>query len=198
MRRIETLALLALLPVCARAQGGVQNMDLYLGFGGTPIHAQPVAGTSTTLSSSVAADASFAYDYQISHWSNASLWIEFPISYQASHQRSSALPGNVELDSTFLTPGVRFVVPVQTRVSVYGAAGGGGGFYQVPVLTGTGLLASTNPAHGVVDFAGGVDFRVNRTFSLRVQVRDFVSGHHLSGVAGVNHIVPTVGLAYHF
>ena len=195
------LVYLVLLPACAWAQGGIQNMDIYLGFGGFPIQSQTVVGTATGLSSSVAATASFAYGYQISHWSNASLWIEIPFSYEASHQRTSVLPGNVELDTSFITPGLRFMVPVRTRVSVFGSAGGGVGFYQQPELVNQAapsMIIARNPIHGVVDFAGGVDFRVNRTFSIRVQVRDFVSGHNLSGVAGVNHIMPTVGLGYHF
>ncbi len=202
-RRCNPAWLLALWPAAAMAQGGVQNMDIYLGFGGTPIQAQTAPGGQYTLSGSVEAMATLSYGYQISHWSKASLWIEFPFSYGASHHRISVLPGNTELDTTSFAPGLRLMFPVQSHVSVYGSAGGGFGSYSVPPFVIQRPYQDANSPtqtafHGVFEFDGGVDYRVNRRFSFRVQVRDYVTGHGLSGVAGRNHMEPTAGLAYHF
>jgi len=193
-------ALLLLLPACACAQGFIQNSDIFAGFGGIPAKAQTVPGTAVTLSSAVALTASFTYGYQISHWSAASLWVELPIAFTVPHQRTSILPGTIELDSTYVTTGLRIMVPLQARVSVFGVAGGGGGFYSNPILQPVPPpteVGSTSVVHGTFDFGGGMDLRVNRHFSIRVELRDYLSGHGLGGTAGINHLLPVAGLAYH-
>jgi len=92
------------------------------------------------------------------------------------------------------------MAPVQEHLSVYGVAGGGGGFYSNPILQPVPPppeVGTTSAVHGVFDFGGGVDLRVNRHFSIRIEVRDCVSGHGLGGTAGINHLLPVAGLAYH-
>jgi len=172
-------------------------MDVYLTFGGSPVPAQTVPGTSVALSDSVGAAFTWGYGYQVWHSAAGSLWVDISSAFEAPHQRTSILPGNVEMDTTYTAPGVRFMVPVQAKISLYAVAGGGAGFYSVPRVTGD-MVFLRSPIHGVFDFGGGLDVRLNRSFSLRVELRDYISGHNLSGVAGPNHLLPTAGLAYHF
>lgn len=58
-------------------------------------------------------------------------------------------------------------------------------------------VKSTLTVHGGFDFGGGVDIRLSRYFSIRAEVRDFVTGAGLSGVEGRNHVAPLVGLVFH-
>jgi hypothetical protein len=52
--------------------------------------------------------------------------------------------------------------------------------------------------HGVLSFGDGMDFRLSEFFSIRVDVRDYVTGRDLAGVLGRNHFLPMFGFALHF
>jgi hypothetical protein len=58
--------------------------------------------------------------------------------------------------------------------------------------------SSTSTTHGIFDFGGGVDMRLNRQISIRGEVRDYVTGEGLGGISGRNHRVVSGGLAFHF
>ena len=98
------------------------------------------------------------------------------------------------------TLGIRMMAPLAPRVSVFGAAGGGVGLFHYPwVLPGSNpYLLSQSTTHGVLQFGGGVDLRLSRRFSIRGEVRDFVSGKGLSGASGPNHVVGLAGVGFHF
>ena len=97
-------------------------------------------------------------------------------------------------------PGVRLMVPVQSRISVFGAIGGGFCSCSNPNLTSDNPpdLKTNNTTHGVFSFGGGVDFRLFQAVSIRLDVRDYVTGRDLSGIPGRNHFLPMMGLAFHF
>ena len=59
-------------------------------------------------------------------------------------------------------------------------------------------VSTNNTAHGVFAFGGGADVRLSPHFSLRVEVRDLVTGKDLSGAAGRHHVLPLFGVAFHF
>jgi hypothetical protein len=40
--------------------------------------------------------------------------------------------------------------------------------------------------------------RLSRSFSVRAEFRDYVTGRGLSGIAGRHHPVPLAGIALHF
>ena len=189
---------LILLPQAARAQF-VQNMDIYFLFGGAPAHSQTVAGLAALPGATLLTNAT-GYGYQIVRKSAASLWVEFSPLFSSGRIAASGTPGSANLDWNTFTLGVRFMVPVQSRISLYGATGGGAGwFHELYIAGGSNpFLASTSTAHGVFDFGGGVDVRVIRMFSVRGEVRDFVTGTNLSGTAGRHHVVIMGGIAMHF
>jgi hypothetical protein len=192
---------LALLPAGGWAQGAVQNMDIYFLFGATTVKLQTVPGTGITLSQSTAISSMVGYGYQVARTKAGGLWVEVaPGTSAFPHQRTNATPDTVELSTLIQALGLRFMVPVHPRISVYGATGGGIGFFNYPVQgTGPSPAVQVNSiSHGVLDFGGGADWRLRRWVSIRAEVRDYVTGRGLSGVAGPNHVLAFVGIATHF
>ncbi len=58
-------------------------------------------------------------------------------------------------------------------------------------------MTGRTTAHGVFGFGGGADVRLTRWFSLRMEVRDFVTGKGLGGAGGRHHVLPAIGVAFH-
>ena len=78
---------------------------------------------------------------------------------------------------------------------------GGVGTFDYPVVTasgGTSSVGTNDTWHGVFELGGGIDIRLTRLFSVRVECRDFVTGKGLDGVPGRHHIAPAAGIAAHF
>jgi len=200
MRKTHLLPFLCLilLPSGARAQG-VQNSDIFWLFGATSAAAQNVGSVAIQSGGSSIALA-YGYGYQIVRQSAASLWVEFAPAFGGSNAIAASIPGVVDLSWSVFPLGVRFMIPLASRVSVYAAVGGGIGDFHLPrVVPGTNpSIGSTATWHGVFDFGGGVDLRLNRRFSLRAEIRDYVTGAGLSGVAGRNRLLPSGGVALHF
>jgi hypothetical protein len=100
-----------------------------------------------------------------------------------------------------LTPGVRFNVAPHSRVSFYAAGGlGPAVFGAAKSVAGKGFAtASINwTVSAAADFGGGLDFRLTRLMSLRLEARDFVTGRGLGGVAGRHHPVYGFGMGFHW
>jgi len=191
----------ALLPGALWAQR-IQNMDISIMFGPSRVNSQTIPGTNVTLSGSHGYASETSFGYQVLRRSTGSLWVEFMPFTSTSLGKSTAtgVAGTVDFGMETFTPGVRYMVPLTSRLSVYGALGGGFGFFNYAVVEpGTPPKIETNsPTHGVLDFGGGVDFRLIQWVSVRAEVRDFVSGEGLSGVPGRNHPAPVAGLVGHF
>lgn len=191
----------ALIPSAARAQGFF-NMEFINLYGATPIRSQVIPGTNVTVRSTVIIWQETGYAYQVSRWKAAGLWAEFfaPSTYLTSPEsRTTNNSDTVQWDSGIFAPGLRIMAPVQKRVSIFGAAGGGIGFFAYPeLIPGPPTVLTRTAIHGVFDFGGGVDVRLNRRLSIRFDARDTVTGRGLSGVAGRNHPVALGGLVVHF
>ena len=183
-----------------RAQA-VQNMDIFYMAGPISTSSQVIPGSTLTVSGSTGLSTQIGYGYMVSRVSAASLWIEFaPMTFTHPGASHSDLTGSATLRMWTFAPSVRFMVPVQTRVSLYGLIGGGFGSFRYPSIAGGSnpYLTSNATTHGVFTFGGGVDLRIVRRVSLRGEVRDFVTGSGLSGRNGIHHPVPLGGLALHF
>ena len=191
--------LVTLLPGGAWAQG-VQNMDISILAGGRSVQSRVVPGSNATVYGTALAGQAIGYGYQVARTSAASLWLEYGSSLWFDGASTASLPGSVSNEMGLYTLGVRFMVPVQSRISAYGALGGGGGnfHYDVTVAEPSPHVTANSTHHGVFDFGGGVDIRLTRRISIRGEVRDFVSGAGLSGATGVHHVLPVVGVALHF
>jgi hypothetical protein len=200
-RKIHPLLFLGLtlLPGGIRAQG-VQNSDIFWLFGANSIPSQSVGGSAATLNGDTGVTIGYGYGYQIVRKSAASLWVEFSPIFGGANPVGASIPGAVNLTWNAYPIGVRFMIPLQSRVSVYAAAGGGAGNFHVPQIVPGATLSITSVStwHGVFDFGGGVDVRLARRISLRAEIRDYATGAGLSGVAGRNHPVASGGFGLHF
>ena len=189
------------MPAGLWAQGS-QNSDMYLLLGPATIKSQTVPGTNIALSRSTGLQYIWGYGYQLKRTKVGGFWLEVaPFMLGAANPHTIATPSTaVNLSSQITNIGLRFMVPVHPRISFYGAAGGGPGFFSYPVQgpPPAETVQANDTVHGVVDFGGGIDLRLNHRFSIRAEVRDFVTGRGLSGVAGPNHIVPVAGFVLHF
>ncbi len=95
-----------------------------------------------------------------------------------------------EIHSVFLTPGVKMVFTPKEVLSPWVAAGGGAAYYNSSGTsigggpTGGGTSGSAdNRVTYAVDFGAGVDYAMNKKYTLRGEVRGFYTGSPGFGVA---------------
>jgi opacity protein-like surface antigen len=179
---------------------GPQNRDISFMVGVSPPTSQVVPNYGYSLSTPAAFALQYSFGYQLLSASAGNLYVEFPWTLSIPG-RSGAGESPSEIRNSFscFTPGIRFGIPVQSRVSIYAALGGGyGRFRRLTRSETTGAMVSRSTLQGVFEFGGGVDIRLTRFWSIRGEVRDFVSGLGLSGVAGRHHWIPLGGIALHF
>jgi len=188
---------LALSPCSVRAQSFFRNLEGYMLFGASSVPAQTIGGSSLAAPGAVAGALEIGYAYPILRRPHANLSVE-AISVFGGADESIAAGA---LDRGWFAPalpGLRVEVPLRSRLAVYGAAGGGVGSFDMPYV-GPGAipsLQSTSTWHGIFEFGGGVDVSLFGPVSLRVEMRDYVTGAGLSGVAGRNHPIPAGGLIF--
>jgi hypothetical protein len=179
----------------------IQNMDIFFLAGPSFAKAQVIGGTNVTVYGSTGYSSTTGYGYQFMRKSAVSLWVEFaPFAGIHPAAETATIPGSVSLTSIIFAPGIRVMAPVQSRISVFGVLGAGWGDFSVPTLTSDNPpdLKSGDTGHFVTDLGGGIDIRLSRLFSFRVDVRDYVTGRDLGGVPGRNHLLPSLGFAVHF
>jgi hypothetical protein len=180
---------------------GAQNFDISLFCDVNRLPAQTIEGTGIALNAHTSiACFSHVIGYQVARPSGFGLWIELAPDYHAGGKAYGSIPGSASSAIDVHTLGLRLMVPLQSRISAYAAAGGGGGTFRYPtILPGSSpFILSRGTLRGVFDFGAGVDIRLSKRFSIRGDVRDFVTGRGLSGVSGTNHLLPLLGVAFHF
>ena len=159
---------------------------------------QTIGNSGVTLYGSTGYAWTWGAGRQVKRIGGASLWLDFPLTFFQPAHETATIPGSISLFSTMLTPGARIMMPLSSRISALANAGGGGGFFEYPAIQSTTPNLTTNVInHGVLDFGGGVDFRISQFLSLRVTVVDYVTGRNLSGVPGRNHPIPMFGFVMH-
>jgi opacity protein-like surface antigen len=199
---MRILLALFLLTGCAAAQ----NSDLGLlgGISG-PKGQTTISGETATASGSVTPSFQVNYAWQVLQ-RTADLYVELPlvIPVRVSGTTVAGPNGAASAGSSgpdlFFTPGLRVKFSPESRVSFYAAAGVGIASFGatstiVPPLT---VVAGSRQNSFAIGFGGGIDFRLTRLLSLRVDARDFVTRAGLGGVSGRNHAILQVGIAFHF
>jgi hypothetical protein len=80
--------------------------------------------------------------------------------------------------SLYVTPGLRLKFFPNSRLSPWGAIGGGYALYEESAQLSDGQnTTSTFLNRGVFEYRGGLDYRLFRFIGLRGEVRDFFSGN---------------------
>ena len=202
MRKICLLRLLlpTIFAFGASAQR-IQNMDIFFLAGPSFAKTQLIGGSNVTVYGSTGYCETTGYGYQFMRRSAVSLWAELlPFASVHPSAETASIPGSISLTSSLFVPSLRVMAPVQSRISIFGVLGAGLGDFSSPNLTSNKPpnLTTSGSGHLVTGVGGGVDFRLTRMFSLRVDVRDFITGRNLSGVPGRNHVLPMMGFAAHF
>jgi hypothetical protein len=170
-RSVIEILFVSLLAVCPAL---AQNSDFGLLYGFRPCGDCP--------SSTYASGSEFNYGHQVVAVQAGDLYVEIPLVSVTNPVRN--------VDYLF-APGLRFKLATQSRFSLYGALG-------VGVASFGGTATASRTTSGTVDFAGGLDFRITRLLSLRVEARDFLTRPGLGGTEGRNHAMYFVGIALHF
>src|SRR5262245_54463926 len=112
-----------LLPAGAAAQG-VQNNDISFLIGATASGDHAIAGGAATQYGYTASGASFRYGYQLTRVSFASIWFETGLgTFVTGAFAKGSLPGSTLNNIEAFTAGPRFMAPLKSRVSLYGALG---------------------------------------------------------------------------
>ena len=192
---IVSISALAACAACA------QNSDLGLLVGVTVPTAEVVIGPNSRVSASAGVNGQINYAWKLLKTRAGDLYIELPVvagtktSARVSHGVAAA-GRNLFL----FTPGARFRLPLQSRVSLYGALGGGVGLFDGGEVHVDKIISISGgrTVSGVLDFGGGVDVRLARLLSLRGEIRDFVSLARFGGFAGRHNPIVALGVGLHF
>ena len=180
---------------------GIQNHDMVILAGPAWNGSQTIGGTNVTLASSSGYNFQTDYGYQVARLSAVSLFLDlsFHFTFPGTPAVPAPLADGAESAWDAGTLGLRLLVPVNSRLSFYTLSGGGLGSFSYPVLTGgaSPAVSLNNTVHGVFVFGGGADVRLSRHWSLRMDVRDLVTGRDLNG-PGRHHVLPSFGVAIHF
>jgi hypothetical protein len=195
---IRTVLIFSLLCPAAWAQ---EKWDSSIMFGGVSTSAAVFAATPTQPAAATSGSVGWTWQWTSAHRFHSSAachfyWYwEVPLVFTFGGEAAG-----VKRAASYFTPGVRFKIPAGTRVSFYGALGGG---YIIDnekdTLIDGQLTAVQDPSgvHPAADFGGGVDLRLNHLVSLRVDGRDYITPVGLGGTAGRNHPLFVAGIAFH-
>lgn len=200
--RWSGLVLLATVIVAGPARG--QNRELTFSLGGIP--GQTRSFQAPADAAQISADRSFGinYGHRFLDAKVAALYgeIEFvAIPNRGITSATATVPQNYA--SLYLAPGLRLKFVPSSRLSPWGAIGGGYALYQQSAKLSSGQNDTDKFLNrGVFDYGGGLDFSLFRFIGLRAEVRDFLSGNPGLNVAlnsGTQHnVVASGGLIMRF
>lgn len=197
-RTIITVTVLSLMIIVCPVAAQANDISILAG-AYTPsfnIGTQP-----SPISVSTGASVQLGYAHRLLPIKGANLDLDVPLTITTQHDGSTGWGLSASNQTNiFFTPGIRYRLESQTRISPFLVFGGGvGSFGNVEARVGSGLsLRAERIVSPVLDFGGGADFRITQLLSLRGEVRDFISRAGLGGTQGRHHPVFVVGLGFHF
>jgi hypothetical protein len=191
---------LLLLPILLLTPAFAQNSDLGILVGVAPVKVENTIGPAG-ISNTVNATFQIDYAVQVALKKSGAFYVELPFAVvsHVENNVSSSISDSVNA-ILFFTPGVRWKMFVQSRVSVYAALGGGfASFGSSRSEVGRQITHTSSNSFGpALDFGGGVDFRLTRLLSLRAEIRDYLTRSQAGGIAGHNHAAFDLGIGFHF
>ena len=197
-RRIRWSGLLLLVSAIVAGPARGQNQELSFSLGGIP--GQTRSFQSSAGTAQISADRSFGINYGHRFLGARIAALHGEIEFVAIPNRSvTAATATVPQSyaSLYLTPGLRLKFFPTSRLSPWGAIGGGYALYQQSAKFSDGQNDTNKFLNrGVFDYGGGLDFRLFRFIGLRGEVRDFLSGNPGLNVAlnsGTQHNIVASG-----
>ena len=156
-----------------------QNQELTFSLGGIPGQTHNFQGSGGTAQ--ISSDRSFGinYGHRFLDPKIAALYGEIEFVALPNRDVTSAtatVPQSYA--SLYLAPGLRLKFFPSSRLSPWGAVGGGYALYQQSAKLSNGQNETDKFLNrGVLDYGAGLDFRLFRFLGLRAEVRDFLSGN---------------------
>lgn len=193
MNRTLLLAMALTVPPIA-----AQNSDLSFLFG--------VASNRVELSRSFVrtenrANFQVNYAWQFREGPRGRFYVELPLLLGGG---TSSLVGPAVFGTAggivFLTPGLRYHLNVTPRLALYGATGLGfaSKVENLGFTSGNNRMAWTRWSVGLAgNVGGGLDFRLSRLWSLRGEVRNYLTNRSTS-IGSRNYLTAQFGFALHF
>lgn len=184
------------LPLCA-VPLLAQKQEVGLTLGGLFPQDRGTAPNAVRLGGGTALQANYGYRF----WSGGKAALYGEVHFLANPQRIAGSGNGAatrDVATIYVTPGVRLKFFPRAAISPYAGVGGGYAAYEQSNfrLDGRPNEASRELARGVLDYGGGVDFRLIRFIGLRAEIRDFYSGSpsfNLPGLGGGQHNVVAGG-----
>jgi hypothetical protein len=177
-----------------------QNSDLGILIGVAPLKAVSTVSASG-ISTQYYANLQIDYAFQVALKKDNAFYIELPLAatYNSGTRIGAGIDNRVR-SILFFTPGIRWKMFVKSRVSLYASLGGGAAVFGSSRTTiGPGISTGTTSHVGpALDFGGGIDFRLTRLLSIRVEGRDYLTRSGTGGYTGRHHAAMDVGLGFHF
>jgi hypothetical protein len=201
MRTVASKALtLIAVSILAGCMARAQNSDLGILTGSAGRPSEAVPGSNSRLESPWPWFTQITYAWQLRDLPAGHLYIELPLVLGSN---PSGVVANSDVstpgrNTIFFAPGLRFKIPVRSRLSLYAALGVGIASFGVGDVPANSVVIPSRTSSGVVDFGGGLDFRITRLLSLRMEARDFVTRPGLGGYQGRNHPTFQIGVGFHF
>jgi opacity protein-like surface antigen len=199
MRRLWLLVVSGLL-LASRPAWADDRIDVGLLLGSTRATDE---GTVLQFNRATTYQATFAWRV----WSSDRIAVSIEVPFLASPAFEVTTPGGSlpkEYASLYLTPGVRVTLPVQGRVSVFGAVGAGYARYSESKLRADG---GPNPSQrdtnaGALQFGGGINVSAWGRLGFRGEIRDVLTGARNFSIptpgAKVHNVVTSGGLVLRF
>lgn len=180
-----------------------QNQDFALPLGVIAPSYSVAGGPGSQISADAGIAFQINYGHQVTGTKWGDLYLEIPLIL-AWRGDTFATGGFASTNATGIgafVPGARFRFPSVGRASFFVAAGGGIGWYdKVTVVAGRSLASisgHTSPT-AAFDFGGGMDLRLTRLLSLRLEARDLITSQGSLNGRGHHNPIIAFGPAFHF
>jgi opacity protein-like surface antigen len=179
VRRIIAVVLLFLPAAAISVPARAQNQELTLSLGGIPGQARSFKGSNGTAQISADRSLGVNYGHRLLGAKVATLYgeVEFVALPNRPVTSATAVVPH-DYASLYVTPGLRLKFFPNSRLSPWGAIGGGYGLYEESTQLSNGQNTTSKFLNrGVFQYGGGLDYRLFRFIGLRGEVRDFFSGN---------------------
>ncbi len=208
IRRSFGITLVAFIVLLAANAPAQEKNDVAVLFGRTWVAHQTVPGTNfvgNSLAFGDGIDVEINYARLLKAGDLASFSVEVPVLFDLDEDLNYGM--NVvpqDYRSYFVTPSARVTFFRNLPITPWVSLGGGFGHFSASSTLefGGANPGKTGNTTGVLQFGGGIDVPVWRTFSVRAEIRDFYSGvPQLNVDTGKSHqsnLFAGVGVAWRF